>query len=238
MTDMMNRRVLKTALFLPIAMALTTIIYMLAGVQGHTWNAAVLNNFVLLSMGLLTLAFILAFRANSKHAHNLCYVLLGVTVLGFFWTTLLGFPGTGSRLGNQGREIFVYTAFASCALIAWIMRADFLYLVGAIILAIPITLLTIYLMVTIPLTSALKSIELSKTCVVQLQFDQYGHVQNLHRVQTQNDYKLGWRISEHTPRIVKYSNTDHSFWSYSAGEFGYRDIFNQTPERCPAGYTS
>ena len=220
---------------MPVAMAKTAMCYMLAGVEGNTWNTAVLNNFLSLSVGLLILAFTLAIRAESRPARNACYWLLAATILGFLWVTLLSFPGTGSRLGNQGAEVFVYSAFASCAVIVWITRSVALYLIGAIILAIPITFATNYLMVTNPLTSALKGMDLSKTCVMQMEFDQNGQMINPHRVLNPNDYKLGWRISERTPRIIVYSDTGIKFWSFTIGDFGHRDYFNHPPEKCPAG---
>jgi hypothetical protein len=235
MNDMMNNGFVKTAFFMPVAMAITAMCYMLSGVEGNTWNTAVLNNLLALSVGLLILAFILAIRAKSKPARNACYWLLAVTILGFLWVTLLSFPGTGGRLGNQGAEVFVYSAFASCAVIAWITRSAVLYFIGAIIVAIPIAVATIYLMVTNPLTSALKDMDLSKTCVVQMEFDQNGRMINPHRVLNPNDYKLGWRISEGTPRIIVYSDTGIKFWSFTIGDFDHRDYSNHPPKTCPAG---
>lgn len=223
--------------FLPVTFAFVTIIYILLGTNGRTWASAPLEASFYLAISLNLACYISALIHRSTQLFIATLVISFLMILTFFGGVITSFPGTGSRYGNHGLGGMAFIGII-CAVLIFVQN---IRLAGSIAVAMSLAILvvpvTAYHFISKPLYTAIRGIDLSKTCLVQTPTDEYNsnnsHSYELAQKIYSIEYlKLGILIGEHSPRIIEISEMQARQWSYSGRRFMHPYSLAQLPVIC------
>jgi hypothetical protein len=203
-----------------VASVVSAVVYILAGVDGNTWTAQVLNKLLIAvyCINLFSYGVILRIGQNKYVFHNLVFLLLlfVFSVIGIIGS----FPGTGDRFGNNGVDTLIWIGLFNYLYLAIVLREQFLSAIVAVLITFPVVAVAAYFYLTVPMKDEIGEIDLEKTCVLRIA-NMNSDEANVDRIQSFSDIGLGLIIGEHTDRVVKIEDSEAQIWRYGAREFSH-----------------
>ncbi|MBK5948052.1 hypothetical protein CH339_10375 [Rhodobium orientis] len=220
-----------------MAVAAASIIYILIGVEDHTWaaEAAAAAENAGYFINLFAFVVILSAREYSRIVVNLIFSLL---MLAF---TLLGvmdaFPGTGDRYGNHWADATAWIGLFNYLVIGAALPKQGWIALAAFASAFPVVTIAAYLELTTPLAKEFAAIDHQTACMFRITKPAWNVI-NTSRIYAFSEVDLGYFIGEHSPRVAKVQGEGVYLWRYGAREFSksYRDVglFSDLVRRCAA----
>ena len=223
--------------FLPVTFAVSIIAYILMGTNGRIWASAPLETGFYLAIGLNLACYITALIHRSTQLFIANLVLSVLIVLVFFGAAVASFPGTGGRYGNHGfgGMILIGLVCAGLIFVQNIKRSGVIAI--AMLLAILVVPVALSNFISKPLYSAIREMDLSKTCLIQTPTYEYNYnngrrYELAQRIYSIEDLELGTLIGEHSPRIIEISDMKARQWRYSGRRFGRSYSLEKSPVAC------
>ncbi len=216
-----------------MAVPVTTVLYVLVGVNNPTWAGETLTYSFLSAIVINITGYFFVANNSWKESILVNAGFSAAIIVITLYAVALSFPGSVDRIGNRGANSFAYIGLINYFLLALLNLPASIPAVILTICISPFVVGVIYLSLSKPLWTQLERHEAWKNCLLQGDIGNRRAPPTLTRIRYLSDVKLGVFIGEHTPRIYSVSGTTVREWSFTLRRFK-QDSFELTipPKAC------
>ncbi|MCW2309939.1 hypothetical protein [Rhodobium gokarnense] len=209
---------LRLALWMPMAVAASLIVYIFLGVEGRTWVAQAVDVSRNAGYFINLFGFVLILAARR-------YLFLGVNIL--FSLSMLAcaglgvldaFPGTGARYGNHGADATAAIGLVNYLVLSLALPKQGRAAFAALASAFPVVAIAAYVEITAPLAREFDAVDAKTTCMFRTRLPVRGAAK-VERIDAFSDLDLGYVVGERSPRVAKVKGGEAYLWRYGAREF-------------------
>ncbi|PVB62133.1 hypothetical protein [Labrenzia sp. 011] len=230
---------LRTVVWLAMAVAASLIIYIFFCVDDKTWAAQAASTARNAGYLINLFAFVLILSSGQFRLFGLNIFFLLLMLVCAVFGLIDAFPGTGGRYGNQWADISAGIGLLNYLAMSLILHEQWTIAFTVLGGAFPAVTLGTYVALTSPLEREFADIDPESTCMYRIEQPDVGGIK-FDRIYSFSELNLGFFIGEHSPRVAKIKGDDAYLWRYAAREFSrpFRgsslpsDLFSELVRNC------